>query len=291
MNTENELLNAVDALTAPRKTKVVQSNAAGIMCVSDVPHTPRLQHLRESIIGGIGSHEGGSGEDRLPLDAGALALYTEIESDVSMWFVKLTGKPVYLTPEQTLRQWYIAFDKAHRAGEVGDAHRAGKVRSLTRWANQIDAKFDPRKTIELTVTIREPVLVPVVRYRVDKNGYRVPIVQHNADGTPQMRVKHHWRTKEPLTRVVERRPASCPECGENTALDPKTGDKILALILEYRDESVATVDNAKITCRFCETTWEGGSGCRAVSWEIDQEEIRLNEAHATGAELTTAGSE
>ena len=274
---DNALLDAVDALTLPRVTKVPQSSDAGISCISEVEHAPRLQHLRESIVGGIGSHGGSSsGAERIPFDAGALALYDEIESEISVWFVELTAKPVYLTPEQTLRNWYIAFDNDHRGGNVPDEVREGRARRLEQWVRQIDEKFDPRKQIELTVTIREPVLVPVVRYRTDKNGYRAPVTTTNDDGTPPMKPKLHWRTKEPMTRVVERRPASCPECHENTAHDPRTGDKILALILEYRDESVRTIDNATITCRSCGTVWEGRTGCRAVSWEIEQEEQRLN---------------
>lgn len=288
--TENELLDAVDALTLPRTTKIPQANEAGIWCISEVEHTARLAHLRAAIVGGIGSHAGGSGEDRLPFDAGALALYTEIESAVSAWYVSLTGKSVHLLPETTLRQWYLAFDNAYRAGQVPDEERFVRTQLLGRWAKQIDGKFEPRKRIELTVTIREPVMVPVVRYRADENGYRVPVTLRNEDGTPQLRQKLHYRTKEPLTRVVERRPATCPECKENTAHDPKTGDKILALILEYRDESFRTVEHATITCRSCEATWEGGPGCRAVSWEIEQEEIRLNAEHA-GRELVAAESE
>lgn len=280
MTEENELLEAVDALTNPRTTKITQSNEAGIWCISDVDHTPRLQHLRESIVGGIGSHGGGSGEDRLPFDAGALALYTAIENEISDWYVALTGQPVHFTPEKTLRQWYIAFDNAHRAGTIRDEQRDERTAQLRGWANQIDGKFDPRKQIELTVTIREPVMQPLVRYRADADGYRVPVAIMDEHGKPTMRPKLHWRTKEPMTRLIERRPASCPECGERTAHDPKTGDMILALILEYRDESTSTIEHAVITCRSCEARWEGVAGLRAVSWEIEQEQDRLNTAHA-----------
>lgn len=277
MTLQNELLNAVDALTLPYVTKVMQSNDQGIHCVTTIDHDPRLQHLRESIVGGIGGHGGSSNEPRLPFDAGALALYDAIEGEVAVWFVELTGKPVFASPEQTLRQWYLAFDDAHRKGDVSDQERWDRTNQLKGWAAQIDGKFDPPKQIEFTVTIREPVMVPVVRHVTNDLGYRVPVVQKNPDGTPKMRVKVHWRTKEPLTRVVERRPATCPECGENTAHDPRTGDKILALVLEYRDESTQTVQNAVIRCRSCEATWEGSHGCRTVAWEIEQEETRLNE--------------
>lgn len=280
MTSRSELLAAVDALTLPYTTKVMQSNDAGVHCITTIEHTPRLQQLRESIVGGIGSHGAASNEPRLPFDAGALALYDAIEATIGAWFVDLTGKPVYPSPEQTLRQWYIAFNDADQKGDVPDMDRWERTAQIRTWARQIDGKFDPIKQIELTVSIREPLMVPVVRYRTNDDGYRVPVPLRDETGTPLMQVKRHWRTKEPMSRLIERRPASCPECGENTAHDPKTGDKILALVLEYRDESVQTMDRAVIRCRSCDTVWEGAAGCRAVSWEIEQEERRLNEETA-----------
>ncbi len=279
MTKSNDLLDAVDALTLPYESKVFQSPDDGEAYVTRITHTPRLEHLRESIVGGIGSHGGGSGEDRLPFDAGALALYDDIESRVSTWFVKLTGKPVYLHPETTIRQWYVAFDNAWRAGEVTDENRAAYARMISGWVTQIDGKFDPRKRIELTVTIREPVLVPVVRHRTNVQGYSDPVTVTHPDGTPVLRLKLHPKTMKPILRDVETRPATCPECGHRDAYDPKTGDKVLALLVEFKDESTATVDNATVTCRSCEHVWEGGTGLRAVSWEIEQEQDALNALH------------
>lgn len=216
MTTQNDLLDAVDALSLPRTSKVMQSNDAGIMCVTTINHDPRLQHLRSAIVGGIGSHAGGSNEPRLPFDAGSLALYTEIETAISTWFVDLMQKPVYLTPEQTLRQWYIGFHDAYLKGAVTDEERYEYTKTLRKWAHQIDSKFDPPRKLELM--------------------------------------------------------APCPECGERHAFDPKSGDLMPALIVEYHEEGSQTVVNAMVSCRSCEAVWPGDSGCRSVAWSIEQME-------------------
>lgn len=209
----NELLDAVDALTLPYTTKILQSNDAGIHCVSTITHTPRLAHLRAAIVGGIGSHGGSSNEPRLPFDAGALALYDEIEAEVGRWFVAATASAVFPSPEQTLRRWYLAFHDADQKGQVTDESRWEHTGRLQAWARQIDAKFDPPHVLELL--------------------------------------------------------AACPECGERFALDPKTGDQVTALVVEYRQEGALTVEHAVVSCRFCERRWVGGAGSREVAWEIE----------------------
>ena len=61
----------------------------------------------------------------------------------------------------------------------------------------------------------------------------------------------------------------CPMCGERWAFDPKTGDQITAIILEYRNIGTETLDKATGLCRFCTTVWRGRSGMRELRWAID----------------------
>lgn len=281
MTEDNELLKAVKALTDTTMTKVLQENEAGIKCVSVVTQEPLLARLRASVVGGIGSHAGSSSaSERLPFDAGALALYTKIENTISQWFVDLTGKPIYLAPERTLTNWLVAFEKAYRAGNVPEFTLLNRVQTLQGWAFQIEGKFQPHKKLELTVAVKEPVMVPKVKYRTDDDGYRVPEPVLDDNGQPVMQQKTHWKTKRPIERVVKRQPAACPSCDQRYAYNPENGDKILALILEYREEGENTIDNAAVTCRACETTWVGSTGVRFVSHAIGVEEEIENLRHA-----------
>ena len=64
----------------------------------------------------------------------------------------------------------------------------------------------------------------------------------------------------------------CPVCEQRWAYDPKTGDKIAAIIIEYRNIGVETFDKATGLCRSCEAVWRGGSALRALRYDIDARE-------------------
>ena len=66
-------------------------------------------------------------------------------------------------------------------------------------------------------------------------------------------------------------PSACPECGARYAIDPKTGDRITSLGIEYRNLGVETMEKATGLCRSCGATWRGGSGLRAMRWAVDNE--------------------
>ena len=266
--TDNPLLTAVDKLSAPRKTSAIQMNAAGITCTSTIHHEPLLARLRAAVVGGIGSHAGSSlGNERIPFDAHALELYDCIEAKISEWFVNATSQPVYLTPEQTLRHWYTAYERARIAGNVGAEVYQDKIRLLEGWARAIAAKFDPPHVLELTVALREPDTMLVRKYGdavLDTNGQL------------QWQVRLDPITKKPLTRIAKRLPATCPICEADVAYNPRTGDMMLPLILEYHDDAEDTVGDSTAICRACEATWTGGVRIRELSWHIEQQEIALN---------------
>ncbi|MCU1441120.1 MAG: hypothetical protein JWP85_2117 [Rhodoglobus sp.] len=66
-------------------------------------------------------------------------------------------------------------------------------------------------------------------------------------------------------------PAPCPLCGGRYAIDERTGDRITALIIEYRNLGAETMEHATGLCRSCYTVWEGSSGLRNMRWAIENE--------------------
>jgi hypothetical protein len=249
---QNYLLDAVDALTLPRKVRFVQVNNAGISCVSEHQHESLIEWLRDAIAGNIGSHDGGSSDPttRIPFDPNALALYERIEHKIGEWYVLRTGKPPGLLPEQNLREWYRHYaagegrDRYHEA--VLDALGVELTRQLSSWARQITAMSDPPKRLEVATKVQ----VPVVNPRTGERLYR-------EDGSLRTRLSTH--------------PAACPKCDQATAFDPTTGDQITALVIEYRQSDEEDALNAAVAvCRSCEWRWSGNAGIRELRLQIDE---------------------
>lgn len=253
------LLDAIDALTLPRKTRIVVASAGGIECVSDHEGDSLIEQLRDSIAGGIMGHAGGSGDpaERLPINAGAIHLYGQIERQVGEWYVDAFHKPVGLLPEHDLREWHrdLILQRSRvpstdvGALEAFDALEAEAVRLVTSWVRRIVDFYDPPKRLEITTT----VVVPVVDRKTGERLYR--------------------RDGELRTRLSTR-PAPCPLCQQATALDPDTGDSITALIIEYRSsEADRAVAAAVALCRSCEWRWEGDLAIRQLRQQLDDAEV------------------
>lgn len=64
----------------------------------------------------------------------------------------------------------------------------------------------------------------------------------------------------------------CPMCGARYAFDPRNGDQMTAIVIEYRELGELTLDRATGMCRSCETVWRGRHGVRELRWLIDQAE-------------------
>jgi hypothetical protein len=250
----NYLLDSIDVLTLPRKVRFVQTNEAGISCVSQFEHESLIEWLRDSITGNIGSHDGGSSDPttRIPFDPQALAIYTQIEQQIGELLMGLEVVPGIL-PEQNLREWYRAFTRAKEVGQLAhasldviDSTEVEMVRMFTRWARQITSMFDPPKRIEVATKVQ----VPVVNPRTGERLYR-------ADGSLRTRLSTH--------------PAACPRCDQASAFDPSTGDRITALVIEYRQsEEEDALAAAVAVCRSCEWTWRGDAGIRELRMQIDE---------------------
>jgi len=267
----NELLDAYQALAQPRKVVYEQVNAAGIGCRSEVVLESLIAQLRAAIVGGIGSKgAAGDGKARLPFDAGALAIYDEIEDTSVAWLLEVDRRPPYESPEANLAAWYLAYSRMPNPAGVdpaGEAREREWVRRLRGWATRVQAMFDPPTRREVTESWREPIVDAFGVQRTKRKR-----VLEVVDGVPTARY-----VQEPQFRVTTR-PARCPHCGERWAFNRDTGDRISALVMEFRlaDEHdaeagvVATFRSIEAACRFCTRRWEGRDGVRAMESAIDE---------------------
>lgn len=147
---EHLLLDAVDLLTRPIRSKVIQdgpvgSGLAGSHTVT-VELPPLLTQLEEAIRGTVGV--GGSGSlanERNMLDGDALYRFTLISSTIREW-ARIVGAEVdKQNPAQTLRSWFVLFQQRRNSLEVEQFY----TKQLTSWASQIGAKLNPPRVWDL----------------------------------------------------------------------------------------------------------------------------------------------
>ena len=136
----SELLDAVEALTKPRKSKVVQSNAAGITCTSVVVLPSLLEQLDQSISSSMGRSTAGASlaSQSSPLDTGALFEAMKITSQIEQW-CRGVGVRATRSAAVDLPAWYVATLSQR---DDHDRH----VRQLQKWAHLIESLLDrPRE--------------------------------------------------------------------------------------------------------------------------------------------------
>ena len=272
--TTNYLLDAVDRLTLNHVTKVLQTKTVGeleIACISDVDHEPLLRMLRDAVAGGTGAHNtSGIGSERIPLNSGALELWDEMVKRINTWYRTVPNHREETHIWDRLRQWYVDFENRRRAGKITDTEEHDALQTVEGWARSIENMFDPPIVLELTKEHWEPVMIPKTRVRII-NGERIkePIYDHQNE--PVMTRKLD-ALKRPVSRLIKTEPAECPLCGQKYAYDPKTGDQITALIIEYRNIGAETLDKATGMCRSCATVWHGRSALRELRFDIELRE-------------------
>ena len=189
-----DLLAAVDALTLPAHTMVVQwvdghSHLCPTGCGRDgehahttrVEHEPLLLQLEAAIASTIGvGGRGGSSWDRNVLDSDALYQFSLIESQIRDW-CRLAGVEASRHPVDNLRAWYVS--RLARPGE----HEAADVACadiLWKWAATIRAKMNPARTMELTAAC--PVCGADTWTDTDGVVYRHPIRIQYRDQDPDI---------------------------------------------------------------------------------------------------------
>lgn len=141
--TDNELLDAVDALTKPRTSKVVQQNDAGITCTSPVELPPLLEQLEASIRSSMGKGTSGASLafEAAPLNTAALFEAMKITNQIEQWCRQVNVKATR-QPASDLRAWYVATLTTDEAREF-------EAKQLRKWARTIESLLDPPREKDL----------------------------------------------------------------------------------------------------------------------------------------------
>ncbi len=135
------LLTAVEKLTKPRRVPITltddDSDASAII-VAD--HPPLLVMLLE----GTGITRGGRSADiRIPIDADALELYSQIEELTRLWCKQLSVTFDRSDLCASLNRWFMAHSNGVRAGKVSQGTDLDVTIMVEGWARMIENKFDP----------------------------------------------------------------------------------------------------------------------------------------------------
>jgi len=215
-NLLKDILDIVDKLTKPWE-ETFGPAVTGERYVT-VKHESLLAMLRENIVAGIGGDGSSLGSQRVPLNQSAFELYDAIEGEVSEAFVRLTGKPAYPLPEETLRQWFVAFSLAQSRAQVTEFGERGALKMVRGWVARITAMFNP----------------PEERYLPEE-------------------VKEMMPTTNGPVPVKMTKPKACPLCGERYKVNAD-GDQTYALVMQWMTEQP---DSLRGLCKSCDVVWEG----------------------------------
>jgi hypothetical protein len=147
--TTDDLLEAVDALTLPTHTRVVQwheVDGKDVAQTTRIEHEPLLLQLEQAIASTIGAGGGRAMTAKWALnvlDSDALYSFSLINTTIRDW-CRLAGLPRPEHPVQGLRAWYVSRLTIH------DRDDQWVTEQLRAWAGTIRAKLNPSKSIELT---------------------------------------------------------------------------------------------------------------------------------------------
>jgi hypothetical protein len=147
---DNPLLDAVDNLTKPIRSKVIQDGPAGTGVAGQTTATVELPPLLDQMLEAIRSSMGGTtsgaslAHESSPLDTDALFKMMKIASEIRSWCTMAKITPTG-DPGENLRAWYVA----KLATPMDVEHDRFHVKQMTGWAEQIKAKLDPWREREL----------------------------------------------------------------------------------------------------------------------------------------------
>lgn len=186
-NHHDPLAAAVRRLVEPFRVPTLQDDAR----LTVVDHDPLLKQLRGAIVGGTGHHPGGATSEahtRLPFDAGAQAIYANIERIVRTWHRVADLRPA-VNLEGALVDWYRHYRAQADLGRLPEGSYDRRAARVERWCEQIEALFDP------------PTLVPLRDACPRCSRNRVV----NAEGEHVLAlVVEYWKVGERVTRTNAR---------------------------------------------------------------------------------------
>ena len=143
----NLLLEAVDALTKPVWSKVIQED----MLMPSGTKTVRIQlpslleQLDEAIRATVGGGGGSLPSELNLIDSDALYRMIKISSMIEDWARAAGAEVVKRDAGKTLRNWYVSYSVKLSSME-SERFYVGKLES---WAHQIEAKLDPPRIKDL----------------------------------------------------------------------------------------------------------------------------------------------
>ena len=130
-----DLIQAVDALVKPSRTKVVRDDGTTTV----VRHDALLVQLEVAVTSAIGSGGGGGSATGSVVNDAALARLSQIGSQIRDWCRQVDIQPTR-EPVSNLERWRVV---------ALSLDTTGHVVILERWADDIRNLLDPPKTIPL----------------------------------------------------------------------------------------------------------------------------------------------
>ena len=146
----NELLDAVNLLTKPNVSIIKQEND-DLVTLTRVELPGYLAMLRNAISSTVGPRAIGGAlpNQRSVLDSDALERYENLSKSILARFRRISAADPFPTPEQNLRQWYIAYSNDYRAGKIHEKAVKSEVIELESWISAIDEKLNPPTTFDV----------------------------------------------------------------------------------------------------------------------------------------------
>lgn len=141
----SDLLGAVDALTKPIISRVIQTNDAGITCTE--PTKVELPSLLDQLLASIQSSMGGSTSgaslafEGAPLNTSALFEAMKITAQIDSW-CHAVGIVATHQPAHDLRAWYAMTLARPETREFETKH-------LEQWKRTIESLLDPPRQKDL----------------------------------------------------------------------------------------------------------------------------------------------
>jgi len=132
-----DLMDAVDALTKPSRTKIPQGDQW-----TTIHHDPLLVQLEDAVTSAIGNGGGGGSATGAVINDAALSQLLQIKSQITGWCHQFGATPDRKNVSVSLSRWLVAFMGSNR-------NPAGPTRMLQDWAATIQELLDPPKTVPL----------------------------------------------------------------------------------------------------------------------------------------------
>lgn len=134
----SDLLDAVDALTKPTRTKVIRDDGSTVL----VDHDPLLVQLEDAVTSAIGNGGGGGSATGSVINDEALYRLSVIRSQIGDWCRLVGARHVRDKSVLSLQRWHVAFIGRNLEADF-------YVRALHGWAATITELLDPPKTVPL----------------------------------------------------------------------------------------------------------------------------------------------